>query len=292
MVRQTKKVPRTPAPKQNRTRRKRHKGHKLRTALVIMGLCVVISVGGLLAYLRGSNPATMGIDISHHQGEIDWTEVAASGQVQFVYVKASEGVKLDDECYQKNVKEARDQGLMVGAYHFFRSDADGEKQFEHFKRAAGRDFDLIPMLDLEADGGKIADKAEYRRQVEAFVQCCEREYGTPPVLYSGISFWKDFVQPAASWCPYWAAWYPMKKTEPGLKGLLQVVKGRIITWLTGWSGRKKMMDLTHPDLGAMTWQYSDRGHIPGIKGYVDMDECWDIEKLKWKHVKKKKKPIY
>ena len=186
MVRQTKKVPRTPAPKQNRSRRKRHKGHKLRTALVIMGLCVIISVGGLLAYLRGSNPATMGIDISHHQGEIDWTEVAASGQVQFVYVKASEGVKLDDECYQKNVKEARGQGLMVGAYHFFRSDADGEKQFEHFRKVAGREFDLIPMLDLEADGGKITDKAEYRRQVEAFVQCCEREYGTPPVLYSGI----------------------------------------------------------------------------------------------------------
>lgn len=50
-----------------------------------------------------------------------------------------------------------------------------------------------------------------------------------------------------------------------------------------------MMDLTHPSLDAMTWQYTDQGSVPGIRGNVDMDECWDIEKLYWKHRKDKKK---
>lgn len=269
-------------PGQKKPRKKKQKGHKLRKVMMILGLIVVVALCGVLFYLRGSNPGAKGIDVSHHQGEINWSEVAASGEVQFVYVKATEGLKLNDDCFRKNLKGAREQGLAVGAYHFFRSNADGVQQFEHFKRVVGRDFDLIPMLDLEADGGKIADKKEYRRHVEAFVQCCEREYGTPPVLYSGISFWKDYVRPAAAWCPYWAAWYPSEKTETGMQGWLQAMRGRFIDWLTGWSDRKKIMNLTHPKLDPMAWQYTDKGHIPGIEGTVDLDECWDMEKLRWK----------
>lgn len=275
---------RKPASKGARkTRRRKPSRHLWRKVFITLGASLLVALVASLAYLRTSNPGAMGIDVSHYQAQIDWETLAGSQQVQFVYVKATQGTKLDDDCYLPNVSQARKHGLKVGAYHFFRNGEDGVKQFQHFSRVVGRDFDLIPMLDLEADGGKIADIGEYRRQIESFVQCCEREYGTPPILYSNISFWKDYVQPAASWCPYWAAWYPLQKSSSGLFGWIQAQASRLFSWLTGWTGRQKVMQLAHPTLRPVVWQYTDQGTLPGITGPVDLDECWDMEAIRWQH---------
>src|SRR6476660_2447595 len=61
---------------------------------------------------------SIGIDVSHHQGEIDWPRVASDG-VRFAYIKASEGGTVPDHRFRENWVEAKKAGLRRGAYHFF-----------------------------------------------------------------------------------------------------------------------------------------------------------------------------
>ena len=62
-----------------------------------------------------------GIDVSHHQNAIDWTQVAASG-VRFAIAKASEGTAYIDPLFSTNRAEAMAAGIVFGAYHFARPD--------------------------------------------------------------------------------------------------------------------------------------------------------------------------
>ena len=69
-----------------------------------------------------------GVDVSHHQGRIDWPKVAGSG-VRFAYVKATEGGDFIDESFGQNWEQAKAVG---GAYHFYRQCKGGREQAENF----------------------------------------------------------------------------------------------------------------------------------------------------------------
>src|SRR5439155_21218837 len=69
-----------------------------------------------------TNPAWLeGVDISHWNGTIDWSQVAASGE-RFVVMKATEGTGYVDPTYSSNRQGALAAGLVVTAYHFARPD--------------------------------------------------------------------------------------------------------------------------------------------------------------------------
>src|SRR5437016_13909496 len=72
-----------------------------------------------------------GIDVSHHQGPIDWDAVASDG-VTFAYIKASEGGDYQDRRFKENWLGARHAGVLAGAYHFFTFCKDGAAQAENF----------------------------------------------------------------------------------------------------------------------------------------------------------------
>src|SRR3546814_10025509 len=59
-----------------------------------------------------------GIDVSHHQGAIDWERVAADG-VEFAYLKATEGGGFSDPRFVSNARGAKAAGIKVGAYHYY-----------------------------------------------------------------------------------------------------------------------------------------------------------------------------
>ena len=60
-----------------------------------------------------------GIDVSKHNGNIDFKQVR-DDDYQFVFIKATEGKTYKDDAFDRNYRGARDAGLKVGAYHFFR----------------------------------------------------------------------------------------------------------------------------------------------------------------------------
>ena len=74
-----------------------------------------------------------GVDVSHYQGEIDWS-VLSENDIEFAYIKATEGSTYVDDCFEYNFNSALDTDLFVGAYHFFSLESDGTLQAGHFIR--------------------------------------------------------------------------------------------------------------------------------------------------------------
>lgn len=100
-------------------------------------------------YPDRSKYAIIGIDISAHNGDIDFDRVAADG-VEFVIIKATEGATFKDRKFVDNYRFARKAGLKVGAYHFFRFDTPGYMQGLNFAGSLrGRAIDLPVVIDIE-----------------------------------------------------------------------------------------------------------------------------------------------
>lgn len=124
-------------------------------ALLLAGVCACSrshssrsgSAGHTVAGFGGHE--IVGIDISAHNGEIDFERVRDEG-VKFVIIKATEGGTFKDKKFIENVRRAREAGLKVGAYHFFRFDTPGYMQGLNFINSIhGRDLDLPAAIDIE-----------------------------------------------------------------------------------------------------------------------------------------------
>lgn len=127
-----------------------------------------------------------GIDVSNHQGTIDWSAVAGD-DIEFAYVKATEGGDHVDARFVQNWAGARDAGLEVGAYHFFTLCRPGADQARHLLRVAPEAGDLPHAVDLELGRNCSArPHAEHvRREVDTFLRLVEEATGEPVALYVG-----------------------------------------------------------------------------------------------------------
>ncbi len=94
--------------------------------LALISLCVFQPKSAL-----AQNYPVQGFDVSHHQGDINWKMISPK-KYQFVYLKATEGGDYKDDKFQDYWLEAREQGLHVGAYHFYRLCKDGASQAQNF----------------------------------------------------------------------------------------------------------------------------------------------------------------
>lgn len=130
-----------------------------------------------------------GIDISHHNGAIDFGRVVADS-IDFVFIKATEGVNHVDSRMVENYHGAVSHGLMVGFYHFFRFDRGGVRQARHFLATVDSLQTILPLvIDFEeasnAQGvsyyqivGRLRDMSEYllRRGHRVMIYCNIGEY--------------------------------------------------------------------------------------------------------------------
>ena len=138
--------------------------HRLRPLLCITTLLAVVLLcscksNGKNAARRTEVPPRNteakydGIDISSHQGFIDWAKVSSDKNISFVYIKATEGATYRSPHYAHNITQARRHGLLVGSYHYLSSSSTIDEQFKNFSKFALKSVqDLIPMLDVEVRG--------------------------------------------------------------------------------------------------------------------------------------------
>lgn len=197
---------------------------------------------------------TLGVDVSHWQGSIDWNKVAESGHV-FAFQKATEGATFTDHSYSRNRAGAGAASLPFGAYHFARPDggtiaeaqADAVSEARHLLEVAQpAPGDLVPVLDLEATGGLPA-----RRLIawtQAWVDEVSLELGVKPLIYTSPNFWRTNLSDTTTFAeqgfPLWIAHYTSAAgpTVPA----------------EGWNGR-----------GWSFWQWTSCATVPGISGCVD-----------------------
>ena len=179
-----------------------------------------------------------GIDVSHYQGTIDWWEVARSGEVQYVYLKATEGANLVDNTFRVNLNGARRAGFKVGVYHFYRPNVSVEAQFANLtSTVALRDMDLLPIIDVENRGGGTLEA--FRERLMLFARLVEKHYGVRPIIYTSRDFYNKFLAG-----PFTGYKYMIARYHPDVPELID-------------------------DAAFVMWQYTQSGRVRGIRGNVD-----------------------
>lgn len=193
-----------------------------------------------------------GIDVSHHQGDINWHKLKVAYHrgrpITFVFMKATEGKNFVDEKFKDNFKSARERGFICGAYHFFLPDVEAEVQARNFiSQVTLQSGDLPPVLDVEVSGKVGTDSL--RQGVLTWLSIVEKHYGVAPIIYASYKFWTDYLEDSAVRSyPFWIAHYYVDELE--------------------YTGSWKF------------WQHTDRGRIDGIRGHVDLNVFnGDIEEL-------------
>ena len=186
---------------------------------------------------RGEFPLR-GIDVSHHQGRIDWRRVAAD-DVVFAIIKATEGGDHVDDAFAENLRGARAAGLVVGAYHFFTFCRPGADQAKNFISQVPLGEQLLPpVVDIEFHGNcpRRPSPDELNAELLAFLGPVEAAYGKPAILY--------ITDEAA---PIYSAHMPIRRR-----------------WLRSLRGPLNEDDWVY-------WQYLDTGRVDGIDGDVDLN---------------------
>ncbi len=135
-----------------------------------------------------------GIDVSHWNGIINWEKIGKYENLKFVYIKATEGAKVSDCGYHRNLEGAKQQHLLVGSYHLLSTQSSVRAQFENFKRHVDRsEQDLIPMLDIES--GISWRGQQLRDSVALFSSLVKKHYGKKPLIYASQGFYDDHLSP-------------------------------------------------------------------------------------------------
>lgn len=145
-----------------------------------------------------------GIDLSHHNTGITLTALkqAKAAGVNFVFHKATEGSGFTDVQYATRRRLAKRAGLYYGAYHFARpSKSGGTAQARQFLKVAQlAPGDMLPVLDLEDDGG--LNPVQLGQWVGQFVAECERQ-----LAHAGGIIYTNFNLPQSFGWKLWVARY-------------------------------------------------------------------------------------
>ncbi len=135
-----------------------------------------------------------GIDVSAWQGNINWPQVRLTGK-DFVFIKATEGDSYISPPFASDWDEARDAGILRGAYHFFRPSADPVAQAELFLNTMGALGleDMPAVLDWEVTDG-VSPSLQIQR-AKIWLDIVEAATGKIPIIYTGPSFWNQLGNP-------------------------------------------------------------------------------------------------
>lgn len=145
--------------------------------IVFAGWCWFVVVPNWRPLLRDGE--RYGVDVSAHQGEINWHRVASDG-IEFAYIKASEGGDFTDSRFAENWTAAGEAGLDRGAYHFFTLCRPGDEQARHFIAVAPPDPPaLAPAVDLELAGNctRRPPASDVQAELRAFLEIVEAAWG-------------------------------------------------------------------------------------------------------------------
>ena len=190
-----------------------------------------------------------GIDLSHYQGNVFWEIIGDNTKMAYVYLKATEGGDNRDDKYVRNIELAHQYGLKVGSYHFYRPKIEQQKQLENFMtQCLPGDQDLIPMIDIETTSGLRTD--EFCDSLFKFIDLVEKAYKQKPLLYTFTNFYNRYLIGKINDYKLMIAQYTQR--EPVLR-----------------DGRDFEMR-----------QYTGKGQINGINGYVDKSRFMGNHKLR------------
>ena len=213
-----------------------------------------VTSGGFLLY-NGDGPSYVGVDVSSHQGEIDWARVAAAG-VDFAMIRAgyrgyTQGGIHQDEYFTANIQGALAAGLEVGVYFFSQAVSEAEAREEARQVLAWiAHYDVTwPVVfdwerqDYSNSRTRATDGATQTACAVAFCQSVEQAGYLPMVYFSPSKAYDELDLAALLDWPFWLAHYTPDQSATSFRYHFAM------------------------------WQYTSTGTVDGIAGDVDLDLC-------------------
>jgi lysozyme len=184
----------------------------------------------------------IGFDVSEYQSEIDWEQtyhIDEAFELSFVFIRSTAGKDKIDSKFKENWKAAKERQLIRGAYHYYRPNENSIEQAENFiKNVRLQKGDLPPVLDIE----KLPRKQSIdslKVGLRRWLKKVEKHYKVKPIIYSGESYYTDFLREEFSEYPLWIANYNFWRND--LEDDWQF------------------------------WQFTEKAQIEGIEGMVDLN---------------------
>ena len=214
------------------------------TMMIFMNLTITEAVSPI------SSASYEGLDVSNWQGNIDYAQVKSAG-IEVVYIKASEGTTFKDPYFERNYANAKANGLKVGFYHFVTATnvQAARNQAQFFASViSGKTPDCKLAMDFEQFRGGISVN-EINEISKVFLETVQQLTGKEILIYSNLNdAQRVFSRELANQYPLWVAYWGSES------GLLNSASN----W-QNWEG----------------WQYTSRGIVAGVNGYVDRNRFTD-----------------
>lgn len=175
------------------------------------------------------------IDVSHHQGTIDWSKVKASGVVGAIIRVSDSTGTMDRQC-DRNIKECERLGIPFGLYIYSRAKNEAVLNQEIniiLNKANGHTIQFPLYIDLECPGCE----SYAATAAEKFGAAVEKS-GYWAGVYANLFWWENYLSN--------------------------------VTRFTKWVARYNTVCGMDCDM----WQYSSTGNVNGISGHVDMNHCY------------------
>lgn len=213
--------------------------------LKIFIITILLTIIPLTAFATtaSSNNIYEGIDVSNWQGYINYEQVKNDG-IDVVYIKSSQGENIVDSYFRINYNSAKEKGLKVGFYHFLtaRNEEEAVRQAEFFSSVISNTSpDCKLAMDFESFGELTVTEVNNISRV--FLERVKEITGKEVIIYSDtFNASNVFREDLAQDYPLWIAEYGVEVP-------------RETNW-EFWEG----------------FQYTSRGEVNGIRGYVDRDK--------------------
>lgn len=178
-----------------------------------------------------------------------WETIGDNSKMAYVYLKATEGGTNVDSRYKQNIDLAHRYGMKVGSYHFYRARIPQQTQLENFMaQCRPGDQDLLPMIDVETKSGMATE--EFCDSLFKFLHLVEKAYRQKPLIYTGANFYDCY-----------------------LLGKLDSYKLMIAQY-------SKRVPVLRDGRDFEMWQYTGKGKLNGVNGYVDKSRFMGRHRLR------------
>ena len=194
---------------------------------------------------KNNEPLMKGIDVSVHNGNINWQKVKNAG-IQFAILRAGYGREMSqkDARFEENYRNAKATGIPVGAYWYSYAMTEDEARLEadvFLSVIKGKQFEMPVYFDLEEKKQFDLGKEKVSAIMRAFLEKVEK-----------AGYFVGLYGSASSLTTHTA----------------DDIKSRYTIWLAHWT------DKTNYSGAYGIWQYSSGGTVDGISGNVDLDTAY------------------
>lgn len=153
-----------------------------------------------------------GIDVSKFQGDINWNQVFNQGGKKFAIIRATAGKRTTDDKFLKNIVEAKNAGLIVGAYHFaypqaYTAHEEAQKFLSVASNYIGNGY-LPPALDIEDSPDEESfpyqmGKATLSQWIRDWCSEVEQAAHKKPIIYCTRYYARNYLENTINQYPYW-----------------------------------------------------------------------------------------